>query len=114
MRFVDEATITVTGGKGGNGCLAFRREKFIPFGGPDGGDGGDGGSVYLVADEGLSTLSDFHPFTHSLFNLVGKGGHLLPGTAINDGHFRAQPPGGAGYVNGHIAATDDRQPLPHR
>ena len=59
MRFVDEATITVTGGKGGNGCLAFRREKFIPFGGPDGGDGGDGGSVYLVADEGLSTLSDF-------------------------------------------------------
>lgn len=59
MRFVDEAIITVSGGKGGNGCLSFRREKFIPFGGPDGGDGGDGGSVYLVADEGLSTLSDF-------------------------------------------------------
>ncbi|ANX04622.1 Obg family GTPase CgtA [Immundisolibacter cernigliae] len=59
MRFVDEATITVAGGKGGNGCMAFRREKYIPFGGPDGGDGGDGGSVYLVADEGLSTLSDF-------------------------------------------------------
>ncbi|RIK14525.1 MAG: hypothetical protein DCC51_15740 [Anaerolineae bacterium] len=59
MRFVDEATITVAGGKGGNGCMAFRREKYIPFGGPDGGDGGDGGSVYLVADEGLNTLSDF-------------------------------------------------------
>ncbi|WP_372723551.1 Obg family GTPase CgtA [Immundisolibacter sp.] len=59
MRFVDEATITVAGGKGGNGCLGFRREKYIPFGGPDGGDGGDGGSVYLVADEGLSTLTDF-------------------------------------------------------
>ena len=59
MRFVDEATITVTGGKGGNGCLAFRREKFIPFGGPDGGDGGDGGNVVLVADPDLNTLIDY-------------------------------------------------------
>ncbi|KLD68975.1 GTPase CgtA, partial [Xanthomonas hyacinthi DSM 19077] len=44
---------------GGNGCVSFRREKFIPFGGPDGGDGGNGGSVWLVADEGLNTLVDF-------------------------------------------------------
>lgn len=59
MKFVDETTITVQAGKGGDGCVSFRREKYVPFGGPDGGDGGDGGSVYLVADEGLNTLADF-------------------------------------------------------
>lgn len=59
MRFVDEASIQVIAGVGGNGCLSFRREKFIPFGGPDGGDGGNGGSVYLVADPKLNTLVDF-------------------------------------------------------
>ncbi|MGD9386812.1 MAG: GTPase ObgE [Gammaproteobacteria bacterium] len=59
MKFVDEATITVQAGAGGNGCVSFRREKFIPLGGPDGGDGGNGGSVYLVADPGLNTLADF-------------------------------------------------------
>jgi GTPase len=59
MKFVDEAQIHVTAGSGGNGCVSFRREKFIPLGGPDGGDGGDGGSVYLRADEGLNTLVDF-------------------------------------------------------
>ncbi|HHH45608.1 MAG TPA: GTPase ObgE, partial [Thiotrichales bacterium] len=50
MKFVDEASITVEAGGGGHGCVSFRRERFIPFGGPDGGDGGDGGSVYLEAD----------------------------------------------------------------
>jgi len=59
MKFVDEATIDVKAGDGGNGCVSFRREKFIPKGGPDGGDGGDGGSVYLLADAGLNTLADF-------------------------------------------------------
>lgn len=59
MKFVDEATIRVQAGDGGNGCVSFRREKFIPYGGPDGGDGGDGGSVYLVADENVNTLVDF-------------------------------------------------------
>jgi GTP-binding protein len=59
MKFVDEAEITVTAGAGGNGSISFRREKFIPFGGPDGGDGGKGGDVWLVADEGLNTLIDF-------------------------------------------------------
>ncbi len=59
MKFVDEATITVEAGRGGNGCVSFRREKYIPYGGPDGGDGGDGGSVWLIARSGLSTLVDF-------------------------------------------------------
>lgn len=59
MKFVDEATIKVQAGKGGNGCLSFRREKYIPKGGPDGGDGGDGGSVFLRAVDGLNTLIDF-------------------------------------------------------
>ncbi len=56
MKFVDEATIRVEAGNGGSGCVSFRREKYVPDGGPDGGDGGDGGSVYLQADENLNTL----------------------------------------------------------
>ena len=59
MKLVDEAEIQVGAGNGGNGCIGFRREKFIPLGGPDGGDGGNGGSVWLVADENLNTLVDF-------------------------------------------------------
>lgn len=59
MQFVDEVTVTVQAGKGGNGCLSFRREKFVPKGGPDGGDGGDGGSVILRADKDLNTLADY-------------------------------------------------------
>lgn len=59
MKFVDEASISVEAGKGGNGCMSFRREKYIPKGGPDGGDGGHGGSVYLIADESVNTLVDF-------------------------------------------------------
>ncbi len=59
MKFVDEARIRVAAGKGGRGCVSFRREKFVPFGGPDGGDGGDGGSVTLRARDGINTLADF-------------------------------------------------------
>ena len=59
MKFIDEAIVKVEAGDGGNGCSSFRREKFIPLGGPDGGDGGDGGSVFLEANSGLNTLIDF-------------------------------------------------------
>src|SRR4029078_3093877 len=59
MKFVDEARIKVAAGKGGRGCVSFRREKFVPFGGPDGGDGGGGGSVYLRGAAGINTLADF-------------------------------------------------------
>jgi GTPase len=59
MKFIDETKILVKAGNGGNGCLSFRREKYIPFGGPDGGDGGHGGSVIIQAKDGLDTLADF-------------------------------------------------------
>jgi len=75
MKFVDEASIRVTAGKGGNGSASFRREKYIQYGGPDGGDGGDGGSVYLEGDSGLNTLVDFrHRRSYKAENGVqGKG-----------------------------------------
>jgi GTP-binding protein len=73
MKFVDEVTIYVQGGNGGDGCASFRREKFIPFGGPDGGDGGDGGSVYLVADVNLNTLVDFR-YTRKFHAVRGQNG----------------------------------------
>jgi len=73
MKFVDEASITVQAGKGGNGCMSFRREKFIPKGGPDGGDGGDGGSIFVEADESLNTLIDYR-FTRRYDAQNGKGG----------------------------------------
>jgi GTPase len=63
MKFVDETEVRVEAGDGGNGAVGFRREKYIPLGGPDGGDGGDGGSVYLIAVENINTLVDFRYHT---------------------------------------------------
>ena len=70
MKFVDEASIRVEAGKGGDGCASFRREKYVPRGGPDGGDGGDGGSIYMQVEEGLNTLVDFR---HSRLFRVKSG-----------------------------------------
>ncbi|MGR8980385.1 MAG: Obg family GTPase CgtA [Gammaproteobacteria bacterium] len=98
MKFVDEADVRVEAGDGGNGAVGFRREKYIPLGGPDGGDGGDGGSVYLTAVENVNTLADFR--YHSVYraergqngmgrNCTGrKGGdcyvHVPLGTLVSD------------------------------
>ncbi len=73
MKFVDEASISVEAGKGGNGCLSFRREKYIPKGGPDGGDGGHGGSVFLRADSQVNTLVDFR-YVRRYKAETGQGG----------------------------------------
>jgi GTP-binding protein len=77
MKFVDEVSVRVQAGNGGNGCLSFRREKYIPRGGPDGGDGGDGGNVYLVAKTGINTLADFRVARQF------KAGHGQPGKGKN-------------------------------
>jgi len=73
VTFVDEATLDVRGGDGGRGCIAFRREKYVPRGGPSGGDGGDGGSVWLCADPGLNTLVKFR-FKRSFVAARGRHG----------------------------------------
>lgn len=97
MKFVDEVTIDVIAGKGGDGCLSFRREKFIPKGGPDGGDGGDGGSVYLKADRHVNTLVDFR---YRREHKAGKGqpgmGRLRRGKSGDD-LIISVPPGTVVY-----------------
>jgi GTPase len=73
MKFLDLAKVTIRSGSGGNGCVSFRREKFIEYGGPDGGDGGNGGDVVVVAVEGLNTLIDYRYQQH-FFAQNGRGG----------------------------------------
>ena len=82
MKFVDESKIKVIAGDGGNGCLSFRREKYVPRGGPDGGDGGNGGSVYLVGDMNINTLVDFrHTRTYEAERGRNGGGANCTGRA---------------------------------
>ena len=89
MKFVDEATITVSGGRGGHGCASFRRERFVAKGGPDGGDGGDGGSVYLIAHKNTNTLADFR-YTRSFAAERGAegGGSQCTGRSGKDLHIQ--------------------------
>jgi GTP-binding protein len=103
MKFVDEARIKVQAGNGGRGCVSFRREKFVPFGGPDGGDGGHGGSITLRAREGINTLADFRiERTFKAENgqpgggrdCFGRGGadtlvHVPVGTIVRDSKNRS-------------------------
>jgi GTPase len=112
MKFVDEARIKVQAGNGGRGCVSFRREKFVPFGGPDGGDGGDGGSITLRAREGINTLADFRiERTFKAENgqpgggrdCFGRGGadtlvHVPVGTIVRDSD--------TGEVLGDLAKAD--------
>ncbi|HBK36771.1 MAG TPA: GTPase ObgE, partial [Halomonas sp.] len=89
MQFVDEASIIVEAGKGGNGCLSFRREKYVPKGGPDGGDGGHGGSVYLIGDDSLNTLIDFKfQRFYKAENGQGGMGRQMSGKAGEDLHVK--------------------------
>ena len=85
MKFVDEAQISVQAGKGGNGSASFRREKYIQYGGPDGGDGGRGGSVFLEGDSGLNTLVDFrHLRKYKAQNGQGGSGRNKTGKSGED------------------------------
>lgn len=74
MRFIDEAVVTVKAGDGGNGIVSFRREKYVPRGGPDGGDGGRGGSVFVIADDNTNTLVDYR-YTRRYDARRGENGH---------------------------------------
>ena len=113
MKFVDEAAITVQAGAGGNGCLSFRREKYIPRGGPDGGDGGDGGDVVLCADPSLNTLVDFR-FRRRFLAERGRHGQGKDRTGRNGADLRIPVPAGtvvvaadSGDTLGELTAAGD-------
>jgi len=99
MKFVDETKITVEAGRGGNGCVSFRREKFVPKGGPDGGDGGNGGSVYLIGNKRLGTLYDLKvkPHYRAGRGLHGKGKKM---NGRNGKDIYIQVPSGVIVMNG--------------
>ena len=136
--FVDQAKILVRGGKGGNGCVSFRREKYVPRGGPNGGDGGDGGSVIVQSDAALHTLLDlrYHSYNFAADGAHGKGKDMhgkrgedliirVPlGTLLKDpetdeilwdfqhdgDHFVAAPGGRGGKGNARFATATHRAP----
>jgi len=138
MGFIDEAKFYVKGGDGGNGCVSFRREKFVPRGGPNGGDGGKGGSVYLVADRRLHSLIDFRYRSHFKAergangqgsDKHGKGGKdrivmVPPGSVLKDAEsgefladltedgmrFCAARGGKGGFGNARFATSTNRAP----
>ncbi|OED42736.1 GTPase ObgE [Endozoicomonas sp. (ex Bugula neritina AB1)] len=98
MKFVDEATIHVQAGKGGNGALSFRREKYIERGGPDGGDGGDGGSVFFIADNDLNTLVDYR-YQRRYQAQNGEGGRGRNCTGAKGEDIELKVPVGTTIVN---------------
>ena len=119
MKFVDEAAITVEAGAGGNGCLSFRREKYIPRGGPDGGDGGNGGDVVLCADPSLNTLVDFR-FRRRFRAERGRHGQGRDRTGGDGADLRIQVPAGTvvldadgGEPLGELTAAGDEMVVAH-
>ena len=119
MKFVDEAAITVEAGAGGNGCLSFRREKYVPRGGPDGGDGGNGGDVVLCADPGLNTLVDFR-FRRRFRAERGRHGQGRDRTGGDGADLRIQVPAGTvvldadgGEPLGELTAAGDEMVVAH-
>jgi GTPase len=116
--FVDEVDIRISAGDGGRGCVSFRREKFIPRGGPDGGDGGNGGSVFLVANPHLNTLVNFrfHPEFHARRGGHGQGsnrhgsngGDLELGVPIGTVVYRLEPESGQLDQVADLTAEDQR------
>jgi len=138
MRFLDEVVITAVSGNGGKGCVSFRREKFIPKGGPDGGDGGNGGDVIIKASKRLHTLSDFSSKRHfkSQNGNPGKGknqkgkdgsdiiievplgtlvydhdtGDMLEDLILDDQEILILPGGKGGKGNSHFATSTNRAP----
>ena len=120
MKFVDEAAITVEAGAGGNGCLSFRREKYIPRGGPDGGDGGDGGDVVLCADPSLNTLVDFR-FRRRFRAERGRHGQGKDRTGRAGADLRIPVPAGtvvmaadSGETIGELTAAGDEMVVARR
>jgi GTP-binding protein len=114
MKFVDEALIKVEAGKGGNGCLSFRREKYIPRGGPDGGDGGNGGSVWLVADSALNTMIDYR-YKRNFRAESGAGGSGANATGRSGKDLELPVPVGttvidddSGEIIGDLTRENDR------
>ncbi len=114
MKFVDEALIKVEAGKGGNGCLSFRREKYIPRGGPDGGDGGNGGSVWLVADSALNTMVDYR-YKRNFRAESGAGGSGANSTGRSGKDLELPVPVGttvidddSGEIIGDLTRENDR------
>src|SRR5208337_936167 len=101
MKFIDEVTITVVAGKGGNGCVSFRREKYVPRGGPDGGGGGEGGSVLLEASERKHSLLDFR--YRNLFRAE-------PGRNGAGQRWIAAQGGRGGKGNAHFVSSTHRTP----
>ena len=138
MKFLDECRINIKSGKGGNGCVAFRREKYVEFGGPDGGDGGRGGDVWVEAVDGLNTLIDYRYRQHfkagpgkdgSGQNKTGPGGadvvlKVPVGTQVfeedkdtlladltEEGHrVRLLKGGNGGFGNAHFKSATNRAP----
>src|SRR5258708_23281993 len=110
MKFLDQAKVYIRSGNGGNGCISFRREKFIEYGGPNGGDGGNGGDVWVEAVENLNTLIDYRFQQH----ITAKSGGPGMGKDMAGAHRPGAVLKGPGGAPPHIEDNEDiDSPIPH-